>query len=260
MKSVFSFLAGVALIAAGAAAQVPLNTGFEAPDFAPGQLAGQNGWVEINGNNGSPTSNFSIVNNAALAFGGEQFVETNTGTWGEFPNNTARYAWANTPLGGVIDASVRVNVINPTGNTIVTGGGIALYGTNAATGDTLIGIMRLLTNGQLQLFNGAGQGIGFNPNALFPLGQYNEMRIVADLATGTMQYVVNGTVLNPFLGTFSPTFASGIGFSDADLYAVRGGTGTGGGIVRWDNMSVVPSHGSLALLGLAGLVTARRRR
>lgn len=261
MRKLLGILA-VALCTASAQAVLPFSTGFEAPDYATGPLSGQQGWIEINGGTGAPTTNMDVVNNAANAFAGDQYVETNTGTWGAFASNTSRFAWVDNPYSGntPVDASLRVNVINNFGNTITTGGGLFLFGTNVAPGDSLIAGMRLLTNGQLQLFNGAGAGIGFNPNALFPLGAYNEMRMVANLQLGWIDYYVNGTHLNPFLGTFATTFTAGIGFNDADLYAVRGTSGTGGGTVRFDNMNVTPEPASVALLALGGLVLVRRRK
>ncbi len=38
------------------------------------------------------------------------------------------------------------------------------------------------------------------------------------------------------------------------------GWGSGSGVVRWDNISVVPEPASMALLGLGGLLLRRRRR
>ena len=129
----------------------------------------------------------------------------------------------------------------------------------ANAGAGLVGGMRLLSTGVLQLYNGAGSGIQFGAD-LTLLNVYNEYHMNVDMVTGSINYYFNGIHLSPFLGAFPTTFTAGMQFSDADLYAVRGTSGTGGSEVRWDDMSVTPAPGSLALLGLGGLVAGRRRR
>jgi MYXO-CTERM domain-containing protein len=254
MKIVLSGL--ILAAAAGVAnAQFPFSTGFEAPDYAPGALNGQQTWVEINGGTGALTTNFSVVNGAG-AFAGTQYVSTNTGTWGAFASNTSRYAWVdNTTNASPVDATVMCYVSSPSG-TLLSGGGIFCF---ANAGANLVGGMRLLSTGVLQLYNGAGAGIQFGAQTAL-LNVYNEYHMNMDMTTGTINYYFNGQYLNPLLGTFATTFATGLQFSDCDLYAVRGTSGTGGSEVRWDNMSVTPAPGSLALLGLGGLVAGRRRR
>ncbi len=250
-------LGGLILAAAAgvANAQFPFTTGFEAPDYAPGALAGQQTWIEVNGGTGALTTNFQVVNGAG-AFAGSQYVSTNTGTWGAFASNTSRYAWVdNTTNASPVDASVMCYVGTSSG-TLLSGGGMFLFA-NAGAG--LVGGMRLLSTGVLQLYNGAGSGIQFGAD-LTLLNVYNEYHMNVDMVTGSINYYFNGIHLNPFLGAFPTTFTAGMQFSDADLYAVRGTSGTGGSEVRWDDMSVTPAPGSLALLGLGGLVAGRRRR
>lgn len=261
MKIVAFGVVALAIAAGTATAQLPYATGFEAPAYAPGALSPQNGWVEINGGTGAPTSNIAVVNNAANAYAGDQYASTNTGTWGAFASNTSRFAWADNPSGASpVDGSLRCFVGTPSG-TLLSGGGMFMFGTTTSPGDTNIGGMRLLTSGALQLFNGAGAGIGFAADPVnFPVNAYNEMRIVADLSLGTLNYYINGIHLNPFLGTFAATCPTGQTFNDIDLYAVRGGSGTGGSDIRWDNINVTPTPGALALLGLGGIVAGRRRR
>ena len=259
MKMVAFGAMALAIAAGTATAQLPFVTGFEAPAYAPGPLAGQNTWTEINGNTGAPTTNMTVVNNAANAFAGSQYVSTTPGAWGAFTNNTARYAWVDNPdASPSIDMSLRVWVSS--GGSMTIGGGMFSFGTDTAPGDTLIGGMRLLNNGALQLFNGAGQGIGFTAVPAL-LNSWNEMRMISYHTGGNyVDFYFNGQYLNPLLGTFSTAFAP-CTFNDADLYAVRGTSGTSTAEIRYDNMSVtVPTPGALALLGLGGLVAGRRRR
>lgn len=260
MKMVAFGAMALAIAAGTATAQLPFVTGFEAPAYAPGAISGQ-GWTEINGGTGAPTTNLAVVNNAANAYAGSQYVSTNTGTWGAFASNTSRYSWVDNPdPAASVDASMRCFVGTPSG-TLLSGGGCFMFSTATTPGDTLVAGMRLLTNGQLQLFNGAGAGIGFAADPVnYPLNAYNEMRIVANMTTGTLNYYINGIDLNPFLGAFAATFTPGTVFNDFDLYAVRGTSGTGGSEIRWDNVSITPTPGALALLGLGGLVAGRRRR
>ncbi len=259
MKMVAFGAMAIAVAAGTTMAQLPFVPGFEAPGYAPGALSPQNGWIEVNGTTGAPTTNLTVVNNAANAFAGSQYVSTVPGAWGAFTNNTSRYAWVDNPdASPSIDMSVMVRVTS--GGTMVIGGGLFSFGTNAAPGDTLIGGMRLLNSGVLQLFNGAGAGIQFGAVPAL-LNSWNEMRMISYHGGGNnVDFYFNGQYLNPLLGTFSTAFGA-CSFNDADLYAIRGTSGTSTADIRWDNMAVVtPAPGALALLGLGGIVVGRRRR
>lgn len=269
MKSGFLFAAGAALALSATTYALPpeilVDTGFEAPTFVAGGLNGQNSW---NAN----STNWTVVNNAALASSGNQYVLSSMSA-----SSTAaasRFAWVDTPQSGldlagnnhqvlaVCDIALDATSLN--GARLNTAG-IELY---ADAGNTLIGAIQLrnfnATTLGVAMFNSAGAGTGFTFTPALTFGTYFELAIIADYSTHTLRYFIEGSeLIGP--GTFSPTFAGSIdNFSDADLTSARASSTstTGGRNARFDNFLVakIPAPGAMALLGLGGLVAARRRR
>lgn len=79
-----------------------------------------------------------------------------------------------------------------------------------------------------------------------------EIRVEFDLTANTIAQYYNGNLIAS--GTWTTGTSSLLNLAAVDLY---GGTGTN---VYYDDMRLIPAPGGAALLGLAGLVAARRRR
>lgn len=262
-------------LASAASAQSLFNTGFEAPDYAVGNLNGQQGWQTFAGT--PAPGNFNIVNDATRALAGSQFVGADTGTWatGTGQDFRVRYSWPDTTQtagqiaagGGQIQASVSVWVGAGTGGRTSIAG-LSLFG---AAGGVGIGEVDVYSTGLIAAFPGTdltgtalGTGIGlangFN-------NQWVNITLIADYNISRVSYIINGVDLTSAMVTagFNNTIVA-TDWSDADLIGGRfvptGGAATGGSELRWDNYSVslVPAPGAAALLGLGGLVAARRRR
>ena len=92
---------------------------------------------------------------------------------------------------------------------------------------------------------------GSNPVS-FVRGQWANIRIDFDLTANTISQYYNGSLIKS--GTWATAGYPALSLQGIDLY---GGTGTD---VYYDNASLVPAPASLALLGLGGLLAARRRR
>jgi hypothetical protein len=244
--------------------EILVDTGFEAPTFVAGGLNGQNGW--------NASSTWSVVNNPAQASTGDQFVQNSMTA--SSTAATTRFAWVDTPQSGldlagnnhqvlaVCDVALDATSLN--GARLNTAG-IQMYADN---GNTLIGAIQLrnfsATSLGVALFNSAGAGVGFTFTPALTFGTYFELAIIADYSTHTLRYFIEGSELIGG-GGFSPTFAGSIdNFSDADLVSSRASstTSSGGRNTRYDNFLVakIPAPGAMALLGLGGLVAARRRR
>ena len=88
-------------------------------------------------------------------------------------------------------------------------------------------------------------------------------------STGTVSFSVNGISVDSTIDTivgYSRTFDPSYLWEEADIQTERdrpaSGTSSGGAVVRYDNylMETTPTPGTAALMGLGGLVMARRRR
>lgn len=262
MKNVIA-AAMIAAVGASASAATLYATSFEAPTFAVGALNLQDGWTAAS----SPASLFQVNGAAGFARTGSQFVfantanQTSTGSnWNFRPTIVAPVTAPNS----TIRASVWTAVLNNTTAAVgrQSAGGIDLYDD---TGSVRLGAMRVRNDGAVVLINSAGASGTLGAGSV-TANAYNQVTIEADFAAQKVRWFINGiqidtSGLGATFGNFSAT-----GFGDADLYAVRTNTqasGTSGGhTVLFDDFSVdaVPTPGALSVLGLAGLIAARRRR
>ncbi|MCC6678825.1 MAG: hypothetical protein IT436_16975 [Phycisphaerales bacterium] len=108
---------------------------------------------------------------------------------------------------------------------------------------------------ELQFLGGTGQIVddlrASNP-VTFVRDAWAEIRIDFDLTANTISQFYNGSLIAS--GTWTTGTPSVLNLAAVDLF---GGTGTD---VYYDDMRLIPAPASAALMGLAGLLSARRRR
>lgn len=262
MKNLFA-AAMIAAVGSSASAAVLYATSFEAPTFAVGSLNLQDGWSAAS----SPATLFQVNGTAGFARTGSQFVFANTASqtssgsnWNFKPTIVAPVSAPNS----VIRASVWTAVVNNTTAAVgrQSAGGIDLYDDSGAV---RLGAIRVRNDGAIVIINSAGASGTLGAGTVTG-NAYNQVAVEADFAAQKTRWFINGIEINTAglgatFGNFSAT-----GFGDADLYAVRTNTlasGTSGGhTILFDDFSVerIPTPGALSVLGLAGLVAARRRR
>ena len=251
----------VAGLAGSANAAVLFGTSFEAPAYAAGgQLWANAAWDSF-GDVG-----FVITNNPAQSATGNQHIRVDSAA---FSANGSRWNWVNTPRtaaqlaspNNIIAAEVKTAILSG-GGTRTTAAGIDLYGNVGATFGRL-GALRITDTGQFQILQDtAGVTTVWSSAAnVLALNTYHTLRVEANFATQKARYFINGVEI--FGGAGYDSFDDN-SFSDADLYVVRSGlTGTtGGDVALFDDYLVdqIPSPSALALLGMGGLLAARRRR
>jgi len=251
----------VAGAAASASAALPYSTSFE--NFANGALPGQLGWATTGA---GASSLFTVGSTAGLALTGSKYVTINTAN---FASNTSNWAWIDNPQSAfdlattpIITAKVNVAILSG-GGTRQSMGGLDLYN---ASGSARLAAIRFRDNGQIDVINNNAQLASTAAGAV-SLNAYYELAIQLNYQTGKIKWFVGGTELTGFAAGFDTLTSTD--FGDADLYAVRTGLngtttgGTTGDTILYDDYSVtatVPTPGSIALLGMAGVFAGRRRR
>lgn len=256
-------VAAVGVAASGSQAAVLYATSFEQPTFVSGSLGGQDGWTSAS----NPANLFQVNATAGFARTGSQFVfadssagAANGSQWNFRPNVIAPVTSPS-----IIRASVWTAVLNNTVAAVrrTTSAGIDLYDDSGAF---RIGAIRIRNDGTVSILNGFNQIASTGAGAVTP-NAYNQVAIEADFATHTLNYYVNGVLVGTPAG-FGVFDNAVTGFGDADLWVTRLFTGTtgqaqsGGHTALFDDFSLetVPAPSSLGLMGVAGLVAARRRR
>lgn len=266
MKSVIAMaVLAAASLGVSANAAVLSSTGFEASQgYVAGSLTGQAGGIWSNADFGNPGL-FSVAFDATRAAAGTGYVNAPTTAW---PNSGTpqRYSWIDqAPVStGIVRASTSVYVGAGTGSA-VSAGGIQLY---VAGGAFLGAGLWLQSDGVLVAARDDGSGTGASATiglgAATLVGGYHTFEVSLDYSIGQFSVSVDGISQDSVLDSlaFARTFNTSRAFSDADLFGIKF-AGTGGSDIRFDNYlveTVIPAPASAALLGLSGLVAARRRR
>lgn len=282
MKSVFFASAAVALVAASASADTVLSScnfnstsGFTLGALSAdptGVAAGQGGWYTYTAGLGG-SANWTIANDPAAGGTHGQVLATTAGTTAT-GNNSTRFAWTD----DIANAS------RPAGETLIVTtydfyvGGSATstnrYGAymyDASGSKILAGATVQNNTGQLYLvasYNNAGTigNFAFNcgTTALLARNTWVTMAVTFDMVTGRAQagFSTNGGASYTLF--FVDGAAAGTAVAELDLIgSVNSGTAAQGSTVGYyDNINVTstPAPGALALLGVAGLAGARRRR
>jgi MYXO-CTERM domain-containing protein len=281
MKSVFFASATVALVAASASADTVLqSTNFNSPGFtlgaltsdATGSTAGQGGWYTFTSGLGG-AANWNIVNDPAAGGTRGQVLATTAGTTAT-GNNSTRFAWTD----DVANAS------RPASETFITTT-YDFYVGGSATSTNRYGAYMYDASGSKIL---AGATVQNNTGQLYVVGNYNNAGSIGNFAfsTGTSGILARNTWVSLIVtfdmvtGRFQAGYstnggasynvffvdgaAAGTAVAELDLIgSVNAGTAAQGATTGYyDNIQVTssPAPGALALLGVAGLAGARRRR
>jgi MYXO-CTERM domain-containing protein len=281
MKSVFFASATVALVAASASADTVLqSTNFNSPGFtlgaltsdATGTTAGQGGWYTFTSGLGG-AANWNIVNDPAAGGTRGQVLATTAGTTAS-GNNSTRFAWTD----DIANAS------RPASETFITTT-YDFYVGGSATSTNRYGAYMYDASGSKIL---AGATVQNNTGQLYVLGNYNNAGTIGNFAfnTGTSGILARNTWVSLIVtfdmvtGRFQAGYstnggasynvffvdgaAAGTAVAELDLIgSVNSGTAAQGATTGYyDNIQVTssPAPGALALLGVAGLAGARRRR
>jgi len=265
MKCAFGF-AGIAATAVASIATASVtfySTGFEAPDFAAGDVNGQSGWTTYDPTFTTGGGNFaSVTTSAPAGFGGSQALRFDGGT---SATSSPRYAWG-PAFGAQFTAAAaagdnvlvaQTSMYMASGQTSTARLGMVTFDSTGAkilTGfyvQANTGLVYLLAN-----YNNAGtiNNFAFNTNVTIGYDQWVNFTTSWNQATGRMEVFWGAN------GFFVDGAAAGSVADETDYYATRNGS-TIASTAYFDNFAVgaVPAPGAIALLGLAGL-TARRRR
>lgn len=236
--------AAVLAMASGASATILYQTSFEAPTFIA-TLNGVDGWITQGGG--------TVGSTAGAARTGTRYVSVTPTTSGQWQwQGTIAQDSSSLAVNPIIRGSVWMQIFNGTTTTNLKRGGLQMY--NLA-GSAVVAAMYIDSDGTLTVTDEAGNssssGSGFVNSSV-----YNQMMIELNYTTQSVKYFLNGVDLGVNGAFFSTDFG------DADFYSTRTSGVAGGNQVRYDDYLVeqIPTPGSLALLGLGGLVAARRRR
>jgi len=282
MKSVFFASATVALVAASASADTVLqSTNFNASSgFTLGALAtdstgttaGQGGWYTYTTGLGG-SANWTIANDPASGGTHGQVLATTAGTTAT-GNNATRFAWtddihnASRPAGETLIACTYDFYV---GGSATSTNRYGAYMYDASGAKILSGVTVQNNTGQLYIvgsYNNAGTvgnySFSTGTSGILARNTWVTLACTFDMVTGRFQggYSTNGGVT--FTLFYVDGAAAGTAVDELDLIgSVNSGTAAQGGTTGYyDNIQVTssPAPGALALLGVAGLAGARRRR
>jgi len=249
-----TLLAGVAAFAMAAALALPASattlysTGFEAPDFNPGAIAGQGGWQAFS--NSGQTALAQVESGVAQS--GSQAASVD----GSATAQTGPFHQLNFAASGVIDVSADVMLTTPTTGAsfwqfAVTGPGLSQFAGGIDISGNSIGAI-----------SGAFPVVG-----TFSYDVWHHIDLVLDYTAQTYSIGLDGSTIASglaFCGSNAGcTNAPISNFGDA-LFDTFGGSSNTGYL---DNVSIdtvagapEPAAWALMLAGFAGLGAALRRR
>ncbi len=254
MKLSVCALALVAVTGSAATAQTLYSTGWEAAPASPawntGNIAPQNGWLNVNSAAGHQVVNSGT--NGITAATGSRMHQSVASTGANISRETwvdLTAAWAGRTVGNNI-AVGSVDMFLETNMTTMGFHGLTVYSSGGAIG----GIFVNSSDGAIILLGNAQINAG-----TISRGTWTNIGIAIDFNTGTLSAIINGVSVGsvPFEPSWTPDIV------DIDLHASSGTTSTTSSSRMYtDNFLVraIPTPGALALVGMGGLLAARRRR
>lgn len=223
---------------------------FEAPAYVVGPIEPQNGW-SASGTN-LPWASVSTANPA----GGSQHLRLERDTTAAQPATRVALGPNAGPL------PVGPSTVSFDFNISATGGadydavgqapsqGFLTWRVKFFFGDQNADMVP----GDILVLDDTGTGLAFiNTGAVYTPGTYMNMRVEADPGADSIRYFLNNTLIyTGVAGIFAGTTVEQAGFVTDNFQD--------GDVGDFDNISIIPAPGALALLGLGGLAATRRRR
>lgn len=254
MKLAVCALALVAVTGSAATAQTLYSTGWEAAPASPawntGNISGQNTWVNFNAAAGHTVQNSG--DNGVTAATGNRMHRSLASTGTNFERDSwvdLTAAWAGRTVGnntavGSIDMFLEANM------TTVGFHGLSIFSSAGQIG----GIYVSAANGAIILLGTSQAVVG-----TITRGTWTNIGVAIDFTTGNLAAIVNGVTV----GSVAFNNVTNTDIADIDLANISGSAPTTSSSRMYtDNYLVraIPTPGALALVGLGGLVAARRRR
>jgi hypothetical protein len=268
-KMLVSAFCVLALASNAYATILPFSTGFEASEgyTNSSQLATNANWTgDGQDSTGWAISNSTIGGSGAAA--GTQWVLASGAT-----ASTTKFQWTVTPVTDfsvlpAITGSADVKLVSPTSGTVNRSmvAGIQMYDSEVNQICSLALVMDTQNNyglgaGQMLIALSFGDETGwiYNLGVANTMNDYVNLKLTANIVTGTVQGFVDGVALPDTGSTGGAT-----DFHDFDLYYGRllstsSGTSSRAGFDNYSVMQDVPEPATLVLLALGGFALLRRR-
>lgn len=222
-----------------------LTTGFE--DFAQGPINGQSGWTTFSANLNAP-----VVSDANPASGSQHLRIT------QGPGAASSFNGAFSPDLGPITGFVS-SVVSFDINMDTDAGADGIVIGQAPSQALLAWRLRFDWQGNIFVLDDLGSGLQFvDTGVQYVQGEYRNMTVALDNVTNTIDYFYDGNpIYSSVAGVFAATGVEQVILAGDNFYNDEFES------ISYDNLSllnVIPTPGSAALLGLAGLAAVRRRR
>lgn len=242
--------ASLALVASTKATTL-INTGFESPDYAAGNLVGQQGW-DAAGFFEDDVVNV-MVQNSVVKTGSQAVSLTGSG------QGAGAFAYKLTPFLPVMEQQITIDFDMQWG----TGGSVksALYGVQTYDTDLnlvgSVGVSQLFGFYNAVVFDDQGSPIAI-PGAVVNPGEWHHFQLVLDYASQSYHASMDG-----FTSATIPFQSLDVtDYGEADLFR-DAGLGNANDTAYFDNLSsissIVPEPASLGMLGGLAAILMRRR-
>lgn len=242
MKSMIAAVAALAGIASVANAALVYTTDFNAPTYSAGALVGQDGWLQTG----------TVVTNPLQVAGGAVAMTTGQD--------------ANRPFAGVNTDSIFLSATFTLTTASSAGDYFIHLGDGGASNFNARIYAKAATGGFVMAMGTSSGAVTYGTNVL-PLNTPITLVARYDFVAGALNDT-GALFINPAnaygIGDTAYVAATTIGVDATTISSVnlRQGSASNAPAVSVDALSVytIPTPGSIALLGLAGLVAGRRRR
>lgn len=228
----------------------PFSTGFEAGDgYVQGTIAGQQGWVIRNFDAFGPTPGTAVITNGVNAGNGSG----NALRLSDGPQTNGNLVPAQ--LSGLGTGNTRFSIDVKIDDDF--GADYGVIGINTALGGTNTFRVQFSYTGTIEYNN---NGVFTDTGIRWSRGVYSNLTV--QINTNSIQYFYDGELiiaqpsLNAGGNNFDRLWLTHNSFQESGNGPITGTIAA----AYFDNITITPTPGAIAVLGLGGLVAGRRRR